>query len=292
MLAIGATGTFFLSGIAAGTFFFGLSISELIQSASKIQEGNESIVRYLLIVQSISIFILPALIIARSLQKENQPFIRWGKIKTPASILIASLIIVLALPLINLFAEMNKLLIDSIAGADNWMARTEANAQDLTEFILNTSSTTSLWYNLATIAIVPAIAEELFFRGLIQTALQKRIANVHICILLTAFFFSALHFQFYGFIPRLIMGLYLGYLYVWFDNLLVPATVHFVNNATAVILYYAIHNGILPEYIETIGSNTETIGISIVSIACVVFLFWLLKKNSGMPLPKKIAQHT
>jgi len=92
--------------------------------------------------------------------------------------------------------------------------------------------------NLFIIAILPAVGEEFFFRGVLQKILIRLFKSVHVAIWVTAFIFSAIHFQFFGFVPRFILGLIFGYLFFWSGTLWLPVISHFINNAVPVIMSY------------------------------------------------------
>ena len=83
---------------------------------------------------------------------------------------------------------------------------------------------------------MPAIGEELIFRGYLQQKLAKRFGDMNASIFLTAFLFSLIHFHFDGLIPRFVLGILLGYLFYWGRSLWLPILAHFVNNAQGVVL--------------------------------------------------------
>jgi membrane protease YdiL (CAAX protease family) len=92
--------------------------------------------------------------------------------------------------------------------------------------------------NVFVVAVMPSIGEELIFRGVIQKVFSNIFRSGHLAIWMTAFVFSAIHFQFYGFIPRFILGLIFGYLFFWSGKLWLPIITHFVNNAVPTIGAY------------------------------------------------------
>jgi len=96
----------------------------------------------------------------------------------------------------------------------------------------------ALLVNLLMLAVIPAIGEEFIFRGCLQRLFNQLTKNHHIAIWLTAIIFSSIHLQFYGFIPRMLLGAMFGYLFVWSNSLWLPILGHFLNNATAVITAY------------------------------------------------------
>ncbi len=119
-----------------------------------------------------------------------------------------------------------------------WARAKEESLSELTQFITQFDSTGSLLAGLIVIAILPAIGEEMVFRGILQRKLQQLTHRPHLAIWLAAFFFSAIHLQFYGFFPRLLLGALFGYIYYWSDNLWYPIAAHFLNNAFTLIMLY------------------------------------------------------
>ena len=114
----------------------------------------------------------------------------------------------------------------------------EDRAQELTKYLTQFTTTTRFLIGLLVIAVVPAISEELVFRGVIQRNLVQWFGSRHLGIWAAATIFSAIHFQFFGFVPRLVLGVLLGYLYEWSGNILVPMAAHFTQNAFQLVLLY------------------------------------------------------
>jgi uncharacterized protein len=122
------------------------------------------------------------------------------------------------------------------------MAREKEDAAaKLTQIMTNFNSTGELMFGLIVIALLPAIGEELVFRGFAQNEFFRASKNIHFSIWTSAIIFSAIHFQFYGFVPRLLLGALFGYLYYWSGNLLIPMFAHFFNNAFGVTMIYLFH---------------------------------------------------
>ena len=116
------------------------------------------------------------------------------------------------------------------------------------------------------IAVLPAIGEELVFRGLIQNELYRGTKNIHVAIWVAAILFSAIHFQFFGFVPRLLLGALFGYLYYWSRNLWIPILAHFVNNGLSVLVMYFYQRGSFEYDLE----NPESVPLNAVIISGVV----------------------
>jgi uncharacterized protein len=121
---------------------------------------------------------------------------------------------------------------------EDWAQQKEAYLQRLTLYLTTFPTPWHFLLAFVVIAILPAIGEELFFRGGMQPLLSRLLGNAHLAIWLTAFIFSLFHFQFYGLLPRLFLGALFGYLYHWSGNLLMPIIGHFINNGLSLLLRY------------------------------------------------------
>ena len=123
-----------------------------------------------------------------------------------------------------------------------WARTSEDRAAVLTKFLTRFNSASRFWVGVVVIALVPAIAEELVFRGVIQKNLVRWFSP-HVGVWLGAAIFSAIHFQFFGFVPRFVLGLVLGYLYLWSGNILVSMAAHFTQNAFQLLIIYLTQRG-------------------------------------------------
>ncbi|NNF01654.1 MAG: CPBP family intramembrane metalloprotease, partial [Bacteroidia bacterium] len=166
---------------------------------------------------------------------------------------------------------------------ESYMKQMEESAADLTEAFLGVITVKGLLLNLIMIAIIPAIGEELLFRGIIQRWLGSWLENIHVSIIITAAIFSAVHFQFYGFIPRMVFGILFGYMYYWSGSLWLPIVAHLVNNSTAVLLAYIENTATLPFDQDEIGTGENEMFLLIGStiVVCVlIFYLYRTMKNS------------
>ncbi|WP_202012716.1 CPBP family intramembrane glutamic endopeptidase [Chryseolinea lacunae] len=127
---------------------------------------------------------------------------------------------------------------ESMKAFETWAREKEDMAAKITESLTHFSSLSDVMLALLVIAVLPGVGEELVFRGMIQRELWRSSQNIHLAIWTSAFIFSAIHIQFFGFFPRLLLGALFGYVYYWSDNLWVPIFAHFVNNAMGVVGIY------------------------------------------------------
>lgn len=193
--------------------------------------------------------------------------------------LVAFFFAVAALPLISMLAERNKgmELPSFLASVEEIMRQMEESALAMTEKFLNTSSFGMMIVNLLVMALLPAVCEEMMFRGWLQRVLSDRL-NYHVAIWVSAFIFSAIHFQFYGFVPRMIIGAALGYLYCYTGSLWASIIAHFTNNAAAVITAFLAYNGYTSINFDLIGTG-DTWYLSVASVAVCLALMGVVKKK-------------
>jgi membrane protease YdiL (CAAX protease family) len=154
----------------------------------------------------------------------------------------------------------------------------EDNAAALTELFLKGSTLGDLVVNFIMIAILPAIGEEFLFRGVIQRLFAEWTKSVHWGVVIAAFLFSFIHFQFYGFVPRFLLGLYFGYLLVWSSSIWLPVLGHLVNNGIAVVVYHFAKQPAGSTTLDTLGtpeSGFYTLYISVFLTCGLIGLIYL-----------------
>ncbi|MBK7134087.1 MAG: CPBP family intramembrane metalloprotease [Bacteroidales bacterium] len=230
-------GAIFLVLFLAGLPFSGIDFGAMSEDIfGDIGDKDIMFFRYLLIVQSISFLLIPAIMVRRLLLPDIKSGLNDFNKPNFNEIAIVVLLAFCILPVNGIAGEINSAMKfpEWLSGLEEWMRSKEDEAADLIGLLLTSDSGGVLFLNLFIIAILPAISEELFFRGVLQRIFYGFFRSPHTAIWLTAILFSAIHLQFYGFVPRLILGLSFGYLYYWGRTLWLPLVAHFVNNATAV----------------------------------------------------------
>lgn len=273
---------FFQLGILLTTVLIGYLLASILTIPLLLSNSGfnttpilEQPVYILLVTQFISaicIFLLPAISTAWLCSEHPCLFLYMKPFKLDIKVLLlVTLTMFLISPTISLTSYLNSLITfpEWMAPIELWMKSTETAAAELTNRMLSQKGILALCYNLIVIAIVAGITEEFIFRGTLFGILQKTIKNHHIVIWLVAILFSAIHLQFYGFIPRMLLGAYLGYLLFWTKNIWVPVFAHILNNAVAVI---GMSNDTLKEntfFAETIPAK-DLAWFSIVAFICFI----------------------
>lgn len=201
--------------------------------------GDTSNADFLKIVQagsSIGMFVFPALLMG-VIERRPHKYLDFKTPVYPQLWFIIVGIMFFSAPIFEQAIKLNERLVlpEALSGLENWMKTKEAELERLTRIFLSDTTYWGLFVNLLVVAVIAAIGEEFLFRGCVQGILVRWFRNPHMAIWVTAIVFSAIHLQFYGFLPRMLLGALFGYLLLWGKNIWLPVLAHFINNATAVI---------------------------------------------------------
>jgi uncharacterized protein len=272
----------FIGGVLIAIPVFQLSISDIQNIVSDVSNPeNLTFLKYLQTLQAIGLFIIPAFIIGYIFDKSSLNYLAFKKNISFYSIFSIATIMLCSLPVINFLAKLNSDMQfpEFLKQVELWMKDKETAAQQITEAFLKMDSIGMLLFNIFMIGILPSIGEELIFRGILQRIFTEWTKNIHWGILIAAILFSGMHMQFYGFLPRFVLGALFGYLFYWSGSIWVPILAHFINNTTAVVLYY-FYSDKMEEQIDNFGVSQGTYIFLIGSILIVSYLLWdFYKKN-------------
>lgn len=275
----------FLSSLLLNLFLLlsrGLSFGQL-GSELGAQMSNPSFLLLMQGLQTLLVFILPPFLLSYWYGEKNSRFLKLVKAK-PVDVLLAMFSILAAVPLVNFLVSWNQDIQfpSFLEGVEKWMRVAEDNAQRVTELMLQGESWSDLLWQLLVVAVMAGFGEELLFRGTLQSIISSKGRN-QLAIWITAFVFSLIHMQFYGFIPRLLLGAWFGYLLLWSGSIWVPVAAHFANNAISVVFHYAEKNNYLtsdPELLG-VGENTWQLIPSILLLtACGLFFYLRYRKST------------
>jgi len=272
---------------------FATSGFELATTNERLATLNDNVhlLRIMQTLQSFFVFIFPPFILAKLFKENSTDFIH---LKRPdfSFVILGIVSIILMIPLINVLVDWNAglHLPESMQKLETWMRTSEDTAEKVTTTLLNGSSWWTLMVNLIIVGALAGIGEEFLFRGALQSLFSKGLwSNVqsgktpdwvmHTTIWLIAFLFSAIHMQFYGFIPRLLLGAWFGYLLWWSGSIWVPVLAHFTNNAISTIAVFLQNKGLITEDPDQIGLN-GTWWLCLVSIFLLIgCVFYMTRKK-------------
>ena len=280
---------FFQSGVLLTTLLIGYFIASFLMVALFSLLGSpltlpvmEQPVSLLLLTQFISavcMFLFPAIGTAWLCSEEPYEFLYVKSFHIDIRLLLlVAVSMFLISPTVSITGYLNSLITfpEWMSPVEEWMKSTEELASQLTYKMLSQKGILALLANLMVVAIAAGITEEFFFRGALFSILRKSIRNHHVVIWTVAIIFSLFHFQFYGFIPRILLGAYMGYLLYWTKNIWVPVFAHFLNNGMAVI---GMSNNSLQEnafFAETLPAEDLT-WFSIVAVVCLIVFFFCVR---------------
>ncbi len=225
-------------------------------------------------------FIAPPVLLARG---ERTRLDRFYNFKKPefSLLLLVFIFMVCSMPVMEWIALANQKM--SFPGflkpIENWMKGKEDEAMKMTLLLLTIHNLGDFLVNIFIIALLPGVAEELLFRGAVQRSFYRMFNNPHVAIWASAFIFSAIHVQFFGFFPRMFLGAAFGYIYLWTGSLWYAMFAHFLNNGYAVCQAWYLQAHHIPLTEADNSSNFPWYGY-VISLILSIFLLKYLKDKT------------
>jgi len=280
LLSVSIIFVFNLIGLGILMGLYGLGI---IQDIMALDFTNPQTTQALYILQIVSttipIFIAPV-IFARFVVKEPAEYIK-SNFRFPLVLFaIAFVIMLISSPFIELLSNINQRMVlpEFLKCIERWMRASEDQAQKITKAILKMDNVWQMLKNLFLIGFLTAIVEEFMFRGVLQTIMLRWTKSTHAAIWITAALFSAFHMEFYGFLPRMLLGGLFGYFVAWSGSIWPAVWGHFLNNGTAVVVTYLYQQKKIKLNPE--DSHTFSYGGYIFS-AIIIIILLLVYKNAA-----------
>lgn len=272
-------------GFVLALLIFDIEMSQIAVSvADPMNPANLSLLKYLQILQGMGLFILPALLIAILFFEKGPKQFGFREGPSFISIFWVMVVVFFGLPVINQLTSWNMSLKlpEFLSGIEEAMKRMEDSAALLTEAFLSTKSIWGLMVNLIMIAVIPAIGEELFFRGILQKFFIDWTKNPLRGILIVAFLFSFFHLQFYGFLPRFYLGVLFGLMYYWSGTIWLPIIAHFINNGAAVLVYFFFGKEVVEQSLDSVGTLENNWFLFLISMLLVVVSLIQISRQSSV----------
>lgn len=279
IVILGGTLLFYLF-VFAGSLAFGKEMTKMLSIQPDAISGEVYILKYIQGSQQIALFIIPAIVTAKLLRKGNESFLKTDRFPGSIPLLMVILLALLLLPVTSYAGMLNSRmsLHGWLSGAENWMRTKEDAASELTGLLIKSKGIGDLMINLFILAIIPSIAEEMIFRGILQQILCRIFKSGHIAIWITAIFFSAIHLQFFGFLPRLILGLSFGYLFFWTGNLWIAVVAHLINNAVPILMTHFVRWNELGDKASDLA-NKQILLPLVPALLCIGILYYFRNEN-------------
>ncbi len=267
---------YFIFNVLSGAMMFLFTDIQSLDNLNNIYSdpSYSSSLRYFQLVLSIGIFVIPPLVFAYLASDDPYQFLKIKHWPAPPLVILGVLVVFTASPVMYALLDLNQSITfpESLKGLEETLRDMEESTNTLIERMLGMDTPVDLLLNLAVIAVIPAIGEELLFRGGIQQLLHKWTQSPHIAIILSGALFSFIHFQFFGFLPRMVLGILFGYLFYWSSSLWLPIVAHFFYNASQVTMVYLSDR----EVIETNVKQVDHVPLSIVIPSAILLTLLLI----------------
>ena len=235
---------------------------------------------------SIIAFGLPSIVLALMAKENWHSHLGFTAVKSYQQI---GIVILLALTGLMLSGALGSLTekIPIPTNFKNWAEDLEAQYKKAMLSMTHMNSLMDLAFTLIAVAVIPSIIEEVYFRGTLQKIVLDLTGKPYIAIILTAIFFSAIHFSFFGFLSRMALGIVLGYIYYYSKTIWLPILLHFLNNGIAVVALYSIRNN--PAKVDQLMDDNLPIYWGLLALVGVYYLLKKLNNNhSDAGLEKSI----
>lgn len=263
---------FQLLGLLVSTMIFDVSTFELMDFEGSADKNVIHAVKLLQIIGALGTFVFSSLLLSFLYTGRWLGFFPFGKEPGGRSVILLIVIMLFSLPLVNFLTELNMRLEIPFSGIENYFRQMDEQTEKLMMTMVRADNIGALLVNLFMIAIIPAVGEELVFRGLIQRHLADLFRNPHVAIVLASVIFSLMHFQVYSFLPRFFLGMLLGYAFHYGRSIWYPMIAHLVNNALGVVFYYFYSRGEAGDSLEEIGTFEMMPATALFSFVAVTLL--------------------
>lgn len=273
-------------GILIAIPFFGIGVLENFIELSDISnESTIGFLKYFQVINQLGVFILPVIFYAYLENRKIGNYLKIDKKPGLSLLFLSAILIFVSIPAINWMVVINEQmsLPDFMQGIETWMHSSEDKAKELTDAFLEVDTIGGLLVNLFIIAFLAALGEELLFRGVLLQLLLDGLKNSHLAVIISSILFSAMHLQFFGFLPRTVLGILFGYVFIWTGSLWIPIILHFLFNGVTVVAAYLYNTGRISIDVETFGTtnnNLIIIGSFVLSIVILFSIHWIKRTRA------------
>lgn len=234
-------------------------------------------VRIGMVVQDVIMFVIPAIATAVIITRRPADFLMVSHRPTLTDIAIVALIMLLSAPMMNAIISWNQSLHlpENMQSVEQWMIESEKSANSMLSMLTGGSGVGGLIISLLLVGLLAGFSEELFFRGALQRIMTTTPINGHIAVWLSAIIFSAVHMQFFGFVPRLLLGAFFGYLAWWSRSVWLAVFAHIFNNSMAVIALWLKNRSGGSFDIDTIGQTATGSDWAMIAGSALFTFLWI-----------------
>ena len=270
---------FSIIGLAIGLFHYELTLHKIEYMIDLNQRQVEGL-KLMQLLSAIGLFLIPPIIYGMIASKKTFSKLSINRLGKSINYLLIFVLMIVSIPILSWVIEVNAemTLPEFMSGIEEWIRLQESKAQRATNTFLTYNGIGSLIYILILVAVVPAVGEELLFRGVLQKIFIQWTKSPHWGIWITAFLFSALHMQFFGFLPRMLLGAVFGYVFLWSKSLWLPILGHFINNGSVVLLSYFAPNLMEDSDVSFFSESEYEVIYLVASFILTCTLIFLIRK--------------
>ncbi|MEX2370677.1 MAG: CPBP family intramembrane glutamic endopeptidase [Bacteroidales bacterium] len=277
---------FQLTGMLFTVLFFDVSVFDLLELQGDEENKVINAIKFLQIFGALGTFVFSSFLISFFYTGSWFGYFHFGREINPRAAVLLVLIMVAALPFVNFLTDINQRFEIPFETAADYLRQLEDKTENMMMTLIRADNIGALLVNIFMIAIIPAVGEELVFRGLIQRHLTEMFKNGHLAVIVASVIFSLVHFQIFSFLPRFFLGLILGYAFYYGKTIWYPMIAHLVNNTLGVVFYYYYTKGQGGETLEEIGTSELMPAMALLSLFIVALLMYLWVKVLATKLPR------
>lgn len=265
-------------GFFACVTLFCYALTGLVLNLVLSRVGQQTVwLRIMAVMQDILLFIVPALVTALFCTRLPAQLLAINRHVPRGMTVVGICTLVCAIPILNALIMWNES-IHLPGQLESVFRAAEDAARGQVALILGPHTVMNFIVSLLIVGVLAGLSEELFFRGAFLRLLTTGRWNVHVSVWLVAVIFSAVHMQFYGFFPRLLLGAFFGYALVWSGSLWLPVVLHVVNNSIYIFGQYFLTDGTeKASAVDTVGA--DSIPLVIASVALTAMGIYILYRR-------------
>ncbi len=251
MILLALAGLFVISilvgGVIAVILYGPSAVLSLMNISANMSVGTLNSLKIVQMCSSVFGFLLPAIFFAKVIVRQPVTYLKANWRFPLILLLVVFFIMLISSPLMEMLITFNQKMVfpPFLKGLERWMRNMEDTAGQQTGILLQMKTPLSFIINLMMIAILPAVSEEFIFRGCFQQIFTGWTKSLHWGVWLSAALFSFIHFQFFGFLPRMLLGIFFGYFAAWSGSIWPGVLGHFLNNGTALVVSYLYQNKLI-----------------------------------------------
>lgn len=287
---LGLIAVFFIFQFGGGLLALGIFGFDL-------KNADMNLLRLLTIGSQILFILFPAILFSKLVFIDVTSIVRF-RMPKPKEVGIFVIGMIILIPLMQEYMHVQNYLIGELAKSNSFVQQMKTFLDELDKYVeesylqlLTAHNFIEILLIIITVAVTPAICEEFFFRGFVQKSFEYKLKPLT-SIFITSFFFGVYHFNPYGLIPLIILGMYFGFSVYFSNSIIVPMILHFLNNFLSILAFFIFGEDELMQtnFVDAEGINIHFIVFSLLLLLFISFVFFI-KKNYNRLINNKEVQN-